>query len=95
MQDLVEITKEPAHLVVRVFVPYGNNKNTTIAMRFPPHTRTHQVIEKLCQRFQTMQIPNLDTFLLYVEERAGEMYTLMQENEPISSYNLSVRLLLY
>lgn len=91
MQDSVHLVKEPPHVVLRIFVPYGDKKNTTVTMRFLPSTRTHQVIEKLCQRFQTMQIGNLDAFMLYVEERAGDMYTCMQENEPISSYNISVR----
>lgn len=91
MQDSVHLVKEPPHVVLRIFVPYGDKKNTTVTMRFLPSTRTHQVIEKLCQRFQTMQIGNLDAFMLYVEERAGDMYTCMQENEPISTYNISVR----
>ena len=88
------MVKEPPFLVVRVFIPHSNNKNTTVALRFPTTTRTHQVIEKLCQRFQPLQIPNLDTYMLYVEERPGEMYTLMSENELISAYNLSVRSML-
>lgn len=57
VQDCFELIKEPPYLVVRVFVPHGRDKNTTVSLRFPGCTPTHQVIEKLCERFHALQIP--------------------------------------
>ncbi len=84
----MQLVPEPAHVMVRVFIPLSKTKNQQPTLLVPPNILVHQLTVLVCKRLQTQGIEGLDGFQMSLEDKPGEAGPPLQDDELLSAYRL-------